>query len=173
MDCSLKKLRIDTSEEFAGVYSTAYHLSSPAAGKPNWSLRAAMENQLSQTLAKQVSGKASAWADERERDFAQAQTNLDRAKQEVRELEHAIDDQRKKVRARRDKQGAGLRKAQKKVAQLEGEIKKVRKKINDNRAARYALSKRRRPPGTERTKHGRRPKPLANVRPFTRRREPS
>ncbi len=138
VNCSLTNLVIDTSETFKGVYSTAYHLSSPSQGRPTWRIAAEFENHLSKTLSDQVSGKARAWAEEVERDFARAEKNLKNAKSKVRELDGAIDAAKKTVLARRDKQGAGLRKAQAEVAKINGEMKSVRATILRKRGERKA-----------------------------------
>ncbi|QDV07067.1 hypothetical protein Poly30_25860 [Planctomycetes bacterium Poly30] len=138
VNCSLTNLVIDTSEEFKGVYSTAYHLSSPSQGRPAWRVAATVENQLSRTLSEQVSGKARAWAEETERDFARAQRDLDDAKAQVRQLDGSIEAEKKKVLARRDRQGSALRSAQAEVQKLTGEMDKVRATILGNRKTRKA-----------------------------------
>lgn len=138
VNCSLTNLVIDTSETFKGVYSTAYHLSSPSEGRPAWRVKASFENQLSRTLSDQVAGKAQAWAEKTERDFAAAQRDLDNAKEQVRKLALKIDAQKQVVLARREKQAAGLRKAQAKVREITGEMDKVRKTILGKRKARKA-----------------------------------
>lgn len=129
VNCSLTNLVIDTSETFKGVYSTAYHLSSPSEGRPTWRVAAKFENHLSKTLSDQVSGKARAWATQVERDFAQAQKELDEAKSKVRGLDDGIDAAKKVVLARRDRQGSGLRKAHSEVQKINGEMDAVRAKI--------------------------------------------
>lgn len=129
VNCSLTNLVIDTSESFKGVYSTAYHLSSPSQGRPTWRVAARFENHLSKTLSDQVSGKAEEWATEVERDFARAQKNLDSAKSKVRELGGEIEAAKKFVRARRERQASGLRTAQAEVQKINGNMKDVRAKI--------------------------------------------
>ncbi|MEL6430079.1 MAG: hypothetical protein AAFR54_12940 [Planctomycetota bacterium] len=129
VDCSLKKLRIDVSEELGGVYSASYHLSSPSSGRPTWRVAAAFENQLSKTLADDVSGKVRAWAEKVERDAQKTQRDLDRAKAEVRKIDGDIERALREVRARRDRQGAGLRRAQAEVQKIRGEMDQVRAKI--------------------------------------------
>lgn len=138
VNCSLKGLSIDTEENFAGVYTTKYHLSSPGSGRPNWRVAASLENHLSKTLSTQVSKQARDWAERVERDFAEAQRNLDLAKSEVRKLDDAIDDRRDEVLKRRAKQRKGLDAAQKKVDGIQGELDKVRGKILSKRKTRKA-----------------------------------
>lgn len=138
VDCSLKGLAIDVSENFKGVYQANYHLSSPGSGRPNWRVAAALENELTKTLSNQVSKEARDWAEKVKRDFAAAQGGLDRAKEEVRELDDDIERQRAKILARRKKQGASLRSAQRKVSEIQEDLDKVRAKILSKRKARYA-----------------------------------
>ncbi len=135
IDCSLTNLVIDTTETFDGVYSIAYHLSSPSNGRPSWRVNASFENQLSRTLNDQVAGKARAWAEEVERDFAKAQTNLDKAKGKVKQLDLNIEAQKKVVLDRRESQRSGIQKAQNKVAEITGKMNAARARIEGKRKA--------------------------------------
>ena len=138
VDCSVKGLSIETMENFAGVYTTRYHLSSPGSGRPVWRVAASLENHLSKTLSEQVSRDVHDWAEQVERDFATAERSLDGAKGKVRELDDDIAKRRREILARRAKQAAGLRVAQRKVSELQGEMDKVRASILSKRKARLA-----------------------------------
>lgn len=138
VDCSLKKIRIDIANELGGVYASTYHLSSPSTGRPSWRVATEFDNQLSRTLSRDVSRKAEAWADDVARDARKTQADLARAQVEVRRLDAEIDAAKAVVRARRDRQGAGLRTAQAEVAKIQGEKDAVRRAILSKRKARKA-----------------------------------
>ena len=133
LDISRKKLCVDLSERVRGVYSAAYHLSSPSAGKPSWNVRARLENELTRTLEEQVSKRAIAWAEKTERNYAKTQKNLSQAIRKVEKIDGEIEDIRKTIRAKRRKQSAGLEKALAKVRSLDSQIAARRKVVNAKR----------------------------------------
>jgi hypothetical protein len=127
------KMRIDTTDELGGIYRTDYHLSSPAAGKPSWDLRAKFCNDFIQTLEETVSKKALEWAEKTKSDYARAQSGLDKALKDVAKIDKSIAAERVQVKAKRKKQAAGLNQAQAKVNGIQKQIDKIRGEINGKR----------------------------------------
>lgn len=136
VNVGVKNLYFDTWEELGGVYRTEYHLSSPAAGKPTWNLRAAFRNDFSKTLEREVSQRALAWAKKTEKNFAQAQRNLNTALTKVRNLDRKIDATKAEIQAKRAVHQKNLNAARKKVASIQQGIDKLRASIQGKRNAR-------------------------------------
>ncbi len=134
VDISKERMWIDTETTVAGIYRTAYHLSSPSSDKPDWDVRARFRNDLTRTLEERVSRQALEWADRTKKKFAKAKADLDGAIRAVGKLDRQIAEARRTVVAKRKKHQDGLNTALANVQRLQSGIDRERATVRARRA---------------------------------------